>query len=74
MVDRGKAWMRLRHKQVRSQLSDWQISRIEATMARKYTDDSDIFSGALSIPRQKERPGQRDDALGYALNGLTHIL
>lgn len=74
MVDRGKAWMRLRDKQLRSRLNDWQASRLEATMARTYADDTTISSGALSAPRRKDRPGQRDDTLSTPLTGLMPVL
>lgn len=75
MVDRyTKAWMRLRDKHIKSRLSDWQASRLEATMARTYSDDTDIAGGALSAPRRKDRPGQRDDSLGCGPAGLMPVL
>jgi hypothetical protein len=39
-----------------------QVTRINARLARSYSDDSDIRSGAYSAPREHTRPGQRDDA------------
>lgn len=75
MVDRyAKAWMRLRDKHLRSRLSDWQASRLEATMARTYTDDTDIAGGALSAPRHKDRPGLRDDNLDCGPTRLMPVL
>jgi hypothetical protein len=75
MVDRyAKAWVRLRDKQLRSKLSDWQASRLDATLARTYTDDMDIVGGAMSAPRRKDRPGQRDDSVSYGSTGLMPVL
>jgi hypothetical protein len=74
VVERSKAWMRLRDRQVRSRLHDWQASRLEATMARTFADDTDIAGGALSAPRRSDRPGQRDDNLGCAITGLLSVL
>lgn len=75
MVDRSaKVFIRLRDRQLKARLSDWQTTRLEATMARSFSDDADIVGGALSAPSRQGRPGQRDDHLGFALTGLTPVL
>ncbi|HSH17819.1 MAG TPA: hypothetical protein VK978_00395 [Candidatus Saccharimonadales bacterium] len=75
MVDRhARTWMCLRSRRHTSRLSDLHTVRIEAKMARTYTDDVDIAHGAVSSPQNWERPGMRDDHTGCALAAMMPTL
>jgi hypothetical protein len=61
-------------RQIKSCLNSWQKSRLESITARSFSDDADIRDGALSAPRSRYRPGQRDDTLRPAFVGLRPVL
>jgi hypothetical protein len=75
MVDHSaRAYVRMRAHQQRYKLSAQQSNKIDAVMARSYSDDADVRRGALSAPRNHFRPGQRDDEVRSNFVGMIPVL
>jgi len=52
---------RLTQRESCRRLKSFRLSKLDAVIARTYTDDADIRSGSLSAPQFHSRPGMRDD-------------
>ncbi|MDB5181794.1 MAG: hypothetical protein JWP13_557 [Candidatus Saccharibacteria bacterium] len=66
--------MQLREYQRTVRLSKPRAARLEAIIARSYTDDADVRRGALSAPRTRYRPGLRDDAISCVPASMLTIV
>jgi hypothetical protein len=75
MVDHSaKAYERIGRHHPRTKLSAGQAAKLDSMAARTYTDDADERHGALSAPRIRFRPGQRDDEVRCNFVGMLPMI
>jgi hypothetical protein len=75
MVDHcARRYVQLRKHIERVQLTSEQAVKLDSMAARTYADDADIRIGALSAPRDRIRPGQRDDVTTCSFIGTVPII
>jgi len=70
MVDKNqtKTLVRQREYSLKSRLGKYCASKMEAKIARTFTDDMDYHHGATSAFRRTMRPGLRDDEVNCAFS------
>ena len=70
MVDlQVRSFGRLKQQESRKRLHSMRLAKLDAAIARTYTDDVDIRPGAYSAPLTRGRPGMRDDQELYCTFG-----
>ncbi len=58
-----KAFVRVRHAKLKSRINTLHAQRIEAKLARTYSDDIDTRAGALGLTAEHFRSSPRNDEI-----------